>query len=90
MKQFIIWSSWGELTIDATTGDVLEWNCDDYLNEVVRVDLEEHKRNGATPITEDGCDILDFGCWDKDGKYGEPEHSWRERIKEDKKILDRQ
>jgi hypothetical protein len=78
-------SSHGEFTVNPMSGLVLEFDGDpddedyaDYVN-VTRFDVEEWKR--AYPGEEfNGADILDIGCWYRDGSYGGPEEDWRAEI----------
>lgn len=78
MKQFTVYSSHGELTVDAATGDVIKCDGNDYIADIKRFDLEEHKRfNSITEMTQADVDILDFAYWNKDGSYDTAEDSWR-------------
>lgn len=53
----------------------------DWLNDIGKVDVEELDNygclSGIYPI--DSGDVLDFGYWDKKGKYVEPDRWWREQ-----------
>ena len=50
------------------------------LGDIAKVDIEELDNYYALQGIEGKCeggDVVDFGYWDKKGKYFEPEKSWR-------------
>lgn len=53
----------------------------DWLNDIGKIDVEELDRYskglGCYPI--EGGDVLEFGYWDKQGVYIEPDREFRER-----------
>jgi hypothetical protein len=75
-------SSHGTLVVDCngTINNELS-DLSDWLNDIGKVDVEELDNycclSSVYPI--DGGDVLDFGYWDKQGAYIEPNREWRER-----------
>jgi hypothetical protein len=80
-----ITGSCGQLVVDPTTGQVLRYirdrDADDENNydDIARIDLDEHRRNGVYPKNPD---ILDVGYWTRGGHY-EPPTDYREHFLED-------
>lgn len=78
-KTATVCSSHGTITINAETGDVLEFSCDEIRSEygdLVRFDIQEYcKFWNEGPA--DNYDILDLGSWDKDGHYDPACPGWR-------------
>lgn len=77
-----IYSSNGELTVSAETGEVL--SCVEYedsegaLSDIRRFDLAEFKATYPDADLADAhLDILDVGFWADNGKYTGPELDWR-------------
>lgn len=79
-------SSWGDFSIDAHTGEVIEYHPFDADNpeasiytQVTRFDLEEYRGyypNEPHPTTD--YDILDLGYWyGRANKYEPPVDPWR-------------
>lgn len=76
-------SSNGTLVVDSkgTINNELS-DLSDWLNDIGKVDIDELDNYallmGINPI--DSGDVLDFGYWDKKGKYVEPDRWWREQV----------
>lgn len=82
--------SWGTLTVDRITGNVIDYDDEGTLpdaggetgyTEIARVDLDEWRREypGEEPYA---LDCLDVGSWDRDGAYCGPELDWREEFRQ--------
>lgn len=92
-KQYSFDSSHGELIINQH-GDVLpKSELSDWLLGIEKVDVEElvhyYILNGFGNELCDG-DVLDFGYWDKEGKYIEPDYYFREKTFHNQKFTDEQ
>jgi len=78
-------SSNGEIIADSKTGKVKSVEVygkqKNYIEDIDRFDLDEYKKYHNTDEIPLSIDILDLGYWNKDNTYDEPEHSWRERMK---------
>ena len=92
MRKGTMTSSHGEVDFDVNTGAVLgvrDYDSDDsYLSELARVDVEEWKREYPGEDIANRHDILDFGTWEKSGKYEGPCWDWRRdrgRMQEEEK-----
>jgi len=83
-KTSTVHSSYGDITIDSITGDVLKIDCIDsvapedkdvkYLSDIKRFDLWEYKKYYKHPTIKSlpsSFDILDLGFWSKGNKYKE-------------------
>jgi len=76
--------NWGTLTCCAKHGHVLEYDGEGDLlmhyGDIKRLDVSEWRRQYPGRVLAGlERDILDFGSWDRDGRYVEAEHDWRER-----------
>ena len=86
-------SSHGDLRIDAK-GNVLNDpdELEDWLCTIKKVDVDELMRyNRAMDFGDcltDG-DVLDFGFWDKEGKYHKPDEKWRHETYHNKNLDER-
>ena len=94
MKTFTAHGGWGELICDCETGRVLEydrsseWKKDgDGYDDIVRLDVDEWRAFWPNGDLCAGHDILDFGSWDKSGRYTGPETDWRENLLADRPEL---
>ncbi|ESZ33839.1 hypothetical protein [Mesorhizobium sp. L2C067A000] len=90
-KTATINGSWGSLTVDASTGNVLSYDDGGTLpdpdcppergyTDYVRVDLDEWRKT-YTGQEPDCLDVLDVGFWYLDDgveKYEGPEQDWRD------------
>lgn len=79
-QTFKVYSSHGEILVDKQTGNVIEldqYPTSDELTDIVKFDVEEYQNTYKTDIP-DHVDILDLGCWMKDGAYDGPVWSWRD------------
>ena len=89
-------SSHGELRIDAK-GNVLNDpdELKDWLATIGKVDVEElvlySQAMGLGGLANG--DVMDFGYWDKEGKYHKPEESWRRetyhKVKLDERVREK-
>lgn len=75
-------SSNGEVDFNADTGYVLEVRSanakyENYLFDIVRVDVDEWNREYPGEDIANYHDVLDFGTWDRFGIYEKPCLSWR-------------
>lgn len=91
MKTLKFRSSYGYIIVDENGIALPEKSdCDDYLLDIIKVNLDEMWKFegiiGNEPFTFEDYDILNVGYWTKDGKYEEPEHSWRKSVKVMQKI----
>lgn len=77
-------SSNGTLIVnrDGSINQESEFDNESWLSEIAKVDVEELERYYKMQGLEVGLhgDVLDFGYWDNDGNYNEPERSWREDV----------
>ncbi len=83
----IVCSSNGNLTINAETGVVTNWEIfegkgvDRSIGDIAKFNLEEFKKYYNLQEIDlnrySEIDILDLGYWVKDGTYEEPEMDWR-------------
>ena len=74
-------SSYGSITFDSKTGNIISTNLDNSPEcpQVARFDVEEFKCHyGEYPKNE--TDILDLGYWQNDGGYEPPCHDWRREV----------
>lgn len=69
---FIVSGSYGDLTVDKTTGVVLDYNPrseEAFYANIEKFDIKEYiKYYGEL---HDNVDILDIQCWSNDGTYHE-------------------
>lgn len=76
--------SYGELTIDLNTGDVLSvehYNgCEPEYSDIVRFDLAEYRSTYPNEPDCDEFDILDVGFWTNKGLYASPDEFHREQV----------
>lgn len=95
MKTFTVESSWGLVTANAETGDVLPEESrydrhdadEDYpIQNIFRFDVAEWRRTyPGEELAGTSQDILDFGYWfnRKEGpgyQYTQPAYEWREEF----------
>lgn len=85
-------SSHGEIYInDDGTIDRDRSDLDDWLLTIERVDLDEWLNwTNMTDMGSDCGDCLEFGFWDTDGDYQEPDWGWRKDIFHHKDMDDEQ
>lgn len=75
-------SSYGDLSIDANTGEVLTLVPDgdpENLGEIACFDLDEWRKFYGREDLDEEFDILDLGYWLKGGTYEPPEPTWRNK-----------
>lgn len=72
-------SSHGILRVNPKGYILSSSDIDDWLLDIVRVDLEELKYYYSlyNEVISDEGDVLDFGYWDNKDKYHKPDRSWR-------------
>ncbi len=80
MRAFIVYGCGGELTVSASSGQVLEYDDMGYGDNeyagIVFVNVDEwHNSHPGTVL--DRIDILDLGYWTESGEYEPPENDWR-------------
>jgi len=91
-KEGTVHSSYGEIAIDLTTGEIIDvftedpiW--EDWARTISRFDLEEYRKfydDQGEQETE--FDILDVGHWEKN-TFHPPAANFREQIKKDNTTL---
>lgn len=96
-KTFTANGCWGELHCDPVTGNVVryerggDWEKEgDGYDDITRLDVDEWRAYWPGGDLFAGHDILDFGSWDKNGRYVGPEIDWRNEILHDRPDLARQ
>ena len=84
VETFTAVGNWGELKCDVNTGNVVsyerggDWEKEgDGYDNITRLDVDEWRKTYPIGDLTAGHDILDFGSWDKDGRYEGPEEDWR-------------
>lgn len=73
-------SSHGTLLVNEDGAIHPDSDTEDWLGTISKVDIEELDNYYALQGIEGKCeggDVMDFGYWDKKGKYFEPEKDWR-------------
>lgn len=88
---FITMSSYGEITCDLETGEVVscliydgvtEEEANNSVADVTKVDVAEWQTYYGKVLTDgDEVDILDVGFYHGDGEYEKPDYTWREMVR---------
>lgn len=90
MSTFKVFSSHGEITVNADTGQVVEvevYEGGDPFPAISKFDIDEYKQyHKVQMVADEGIDILDIGYWLQDMQYSPPDQEWRKLMDEDQAL----